>query len=223
MLYGERQLLIQEPADWRLIHGELVPHELRTGAGRPRQNLPPTFDLIHQYIESRHFIAISESPQQDLDILNAATILEPGEYIVIRTLEDSLETFLEGDQATGQARANFNDHDRERFRSFMKSAGPQVAVILILVGQRPFLIECHQDCIDDAVALFLADSLGTRGFPLDQPGAPIRGFPFHLDLADQVARTLLKGSEFSDFVEARAMTLGVEAGLFDLDPRRTRA
>ena len=27
MLFGERSLLIKQPADWRLLHGELIPHE----------------------------------------------------------------------------------------------------------------------------------------------------------------------------------------------------
>ena len=50
----------------------------------------------------------------------------------------------------------------------------------------------------------------------------MRGFPFHIDLADQVARTLFKSSDFRSFVENRLMTMSVEQGLFDLDPRRTR-
>jgi hypothetical protein len=51
----------------------------------------------------------------------------------------------------------------------------------------------------------------------------MRGFPYHIDLADQVAGTLFKGSDFQRFVEARLFELGTEAALFDLDARRTRA
>jgi hypothetical protein len=60
MLFGERRLLIDHSADWRFIHGELIPHELRTGAGRPDQNLSPTFDLINNYISTGNFIAVSK-------------------------------------------------------------------------------------------------------------------------------------------------------------------
>jgi hypothetical protein len=221
MLFGERKLLMEQDADWRLIHGELIPHELRTGAGHPTQNLPPAFELIHRYIQSETFIAVSESPE-DLDILNAAILLEPGEYIEIRKLTDTLKSFLEGDPEIGQSRANFAAADERRFRQFIESAGPQVSVVLAKAGQRPFLLECHERHVDEAVALFLADSLWTRGFSSEAGRLAIRGFPFHLDLADQVARTLFKGSEFRDFVESRVMTLGVEEGIFDLDPRRTR-
>src|SRR5579864_838047 len=91
MLFGERSLLIQQNADWRMIHGELVPHELRTGAGRPELNLPPTFALIHQYLATKRFIAVSEGTD-DIDILNAAVLLEPGEFIVIRTMTETLNT-----------------------------------------------------------------------------------------------------------------------------------
>jgi len=222
MLFGERRLLLDHSADWRLIHGELVPHELRTGAGRPELNLPPTFDLIHGYIDSGTFLAVSESPQ-DLDILNAAILLAPGEYIEIRTLGDTLTTFLDGDADSGQARANFNDNDRRRFRAFIDVAGPQVSVVLAKAGNRPFLLECHAERVDEAVGLFMIDSLWTRGLDVESGALATRPFPFHIDLADQVARTLFKGSDFRDFVEARLSMLGVEDALFDLDPRRTRA
>jgi len=43
MLYGERKLLFEHTANWRFIHGELIPYELRTGAGKPAKNLPSIF------------------------------------------------------------------------------------------------------------------------------------------------------------------------------------
>lgn len=57
MLFGERTLLMEQASDWRMLHGELIPHELRTGAGRPADNLPATFDLIGRYIGSERFLA----------------------------------------------------------------------------------------------------------------------------------------------------------------------
>ena len=222
MLFGERKLLLEQKSDWRLIHGELIPHELRTGAGKPEKNLPPVFELIHKYIESKNFIAVSEA-SDDIDILNAAILLKPGEYIVIRSLQDTLLTFLEGDKEIGQSRANFISADEKRFREFIVSAGPQVAVVLVKAGMKPFLIECHIDIIEEAVAMFLTDALWIKGLPVDGSGFSIRGFPFHIDLADQVAGTLFKGSDFKNIVETRLFELGIEAGLFDIDPRRTRA
>lgn len=220
MLFGERRLLLEQQADWRMIHGELIPHELRTGAGRPRENLTAAFDLVNRYIATERFIAVSEGAE-DLDILNAAILLEPGEYITIRHLSDTLLTFLDGSEE-GQLRANFNNHDRERFREFIAVAGPQVAVVLVKAGQKPFLLECHSNRVEESVALFLADSLWTRGLPSDGSAMSHRGFPFHIDLADQVARTLFKGADFQRFVEARLYELGTESGMFEIDPRRTR-
>lgn len=221
MLFGERRLLLDQPADWRMLHGEIIPHELRTGAGRPDQNLDPAFDLVHEYIDTEKFIAVSEG-SDDIDILNAAILLEPGEYIIIRSLTNTLTHFLEGDPETGQARANFAAPDERRFRQFIQVAGPKVSIVLVKAGFKPFLIECHANHVDESVALFLTDSLWTRGLPTDGTGSTIRGFPFHLDLADQVARTLFKGSDFRNFVESRLFDLGIEAGVFDIDPRRTR-
>ena len=222
MLFGERRLLMNHPTDWRLLHGELIPHELRTGAGRPAHNLKPTFDLINEYITSEKFFAVSEA-SDDIDILNAAILLQGGEYIVIRSMTETLTDFLEGDAETGQARANFVKPDERRFREFIAQAGPKVSVVLVKAGPKPFLLECHADRVEEAVAMFLTDSLWTRGLPLDGSAFTIRGFPFHIDLADQVARVLFKGSDFRNFVESRLFDLGIEAGVFDIDPRRTRA
>ena len=221
MLFGERKLLIEQQANWRFIHGELIPYELRTGAGKPAKNLPETFKLIHEFILSENFVAVSEA-SDDIDILNAAILLQPGEYITIRSLEDSLNTFLYGDTETGRAAANFVDGDKRRFREFIATAGPQVAVVLVKAGPKPFLIECHANKIEESVAMFLIDALWVKGLPIDGSGFTVRGFPFHIDLADQVASTLFKGSDFRNLVESRLFELGLEAGLFDIDPRRTR-
>jgi len=222
MLFGERRLLLEHEADWRLMHGELIPHELRTGAGRPSKNLQPTFNLINEYIRTKQFIAISEA-SDDIDILNAAILLQPGEYIIIRSMQDTLNTFLYGDQETGQAAANFNITHRQMFRDFINATGPKVAVVLVKAGAKPFLLECHVDHVEEAVAIFLTDSLWTRGLPTDGTAFTVRGFPYHIDLADQVARTLFKGADFRNFVESRLFELGLEAGIFDIDPRRTRS
>jgi hypothetical protein len=141
MLFGERRLLMNHGTDWRLLHGELIPHELRTGAGRPGQNLQPTFDLINEYIRSEKFFAVSEA-SDDIDILNAAILLDGGEYIVIRSMTDTLTSFLDGDAETGQARANFVRPDERRFREFIAEAGPKVSVVLVKAGPKPFLLEC---------------------------------------------------------------------------------
>lgn len=221
MLYGERKLLLEHDADWRIMHGELMPHELRTGAGRPKQNLPPAFEIIHDFIAKRNFIAISEA-SDDLDILNAAILLEPGEYIYIKNLTDSLNLFLNGDEATGQARANFVKDDERKFREFIQNVGDKIAIVLVKAGNKPFLMECPSDQIEESVALFLADALWTRGFDIHGSSFTARGFPYHIDLADQVARTLLKGSDFQNYVESRLFDLGIESGFFDIDPRKTR-
>jgi hypothetical protein len=220
MAFGERKLLREHNADWRMIHGELLPYELRTGAGNPGDNLGPAFDLVYDYVATKNFIAVSES-SEDLDILNAAIILEPGEYLVLKSLEDDLTHFMDGDDV--QAGAKFNPQDKDRFRQFIQRAGPEVAILMIKAGQRPFFLQCHKDQVDQAAALFLADALWTRGLPVKGSPFSVRAFPYHIDLADRVAGTLFKASDFRSFVEARVMDLGVEEGLVDIDPRRTRS
>lgn len=219
MLYGERRLLLDHAADWRLMHGEILPHELRTGAGRPQDNLQPAFDLVYELIEKKNFIAVSEA-SDDIDILNAAILLEPGEYIIIKDLSNVLSQFLDGDDI--QAGANFNQNDKQRFREFIQKVGPQISIVLVKAGNKPFLLECHSEQVEESIALFLADSLWTRGFDIEGSSLTVRGFPYHIDLADQIARTLIKGSEFQTFVESRLFDIGIESGFFDIDPRQTR-
>ncbi|MFC4118980.1 hypothetical protein [Nonomuraea zeae] len=221
MLFGERKILLAQEADWRMIHGELIPFQLRTGVGHPRENLPAVFDLVRQYVKDQCFIAVSESPE-DLDVLNAGIVLEPGEFIELRTLADDLTGFLDGDENAGTIKANFHKLDRATFRAFIAEVGPEVTILLIKAGHRPFILECHRDRAEEAAALFLADALWTRGLPDSGAPATARGFPFHIDLADNVARTMFKGGEFRAFIETRLLELGVEHGLTDLDPRRTR-
>lgn len=218
MLSGERKALLEHQADWKMIHGEIIPHELRTGAG-DEANLEPAFNLIKGFVKSKNFIAVSEG-SDDIDILNAAAILEPCEYIVIKSLTDSLTQFLEGDAI--HSRANFSAKGREKFRDFIQSVGDEVSIVLIKASSKPFIIECHKEKVEEAVSLFLADSLWSRGLPLDSSAAAIRGFPFHIDLADQVARTLFKGADFRNYVESRLFEYEIESGVFDLDARRTR-
>src|SRR5262249_15992566 len=130
MLFGERQILLQQEADWRMIHGELIPYELRTGVGSPKDNLPPVFDLVRRYVDGRQFIAVSEGPE-DLEVLNAAVILEPGEFLELRSLTTDLTVFLDGDRDSGVSRAGFNKIDHDRFRKFIGEVGPEVAILLV--------------------------------------------------------------------------------------------
>lgn len=221
MLFGERKLLLDQNSDWRMLHGEIMPHELRTGAGNPARNLTLAFQLVHGYIKSERFVAVSET-SDDIDILNAAILLEPGEYFVVKTLTDVLNLFLNGDAETGQSQANFINRDKERFREFIQAVGEKISIVLVKASNKPYLLECHSDRIEEAVALFMADSLWTKGFPSDGSAFTIRGYPYHIDLADQIARTLLKGSDFQSFVESRLFEIGIESGVFEIDPRRTR-
>jgi hypothetical protein len=222
MLFGERKLLLEQSADWRMLHGEIMPHELRTGAGNPAKNLDLAFQIVEGYIKSEQFLAVSEA-SDDIDILNAAILLEPGEYFIVKTLTDVLNLFLNGDPETGQSQANFINKDKERFRRFIQAVGEKVSIVLAKASNKPFLIECHSERIEEAVALFMADSLWTKGYPSDGSAFTIRGFPYHIDLADQIARTLLKGSDFQSFVESRLFEIGIESGVFEIDPRKTRS
>jgi len=52
MEYAERDLALRRPEKWKFVHGELLPYELRTGAGRTSTVVPKAIDLGTRLITS---------------------------------------------------------------------------------------------------------------------------------------------------------------------------
>src|SRR5207247_3586915 len=131
MAYSERELALRRPEQWKFVHGELMPYELRTGLGRTKA-LPQCLQLGSKLITNEHSIGVVEV-SEDIDLLNAVEMLDKFEYLDARPLDHDLEQYLYGipdpDNPSQKLRgAHFNDTDEKQFEQFIKDYGSQVKV-----------------------------------------------------------------------------------------------
>jgi len=216
MAYAERDLALRRDESWKFIHGELLPYELRTGAGRTKTVLPRAIDLGKRLIDCEKAIGVIEG-SLDVDLLNAVETLDKYEYVEARTLAHDLKMFLEGEpdpdnpnQRIGAA--HFGDKDRTRVEDFMNEYGPKVKVGIFKVGFKPYLFQAHAAYFEKAAALVMVDSMMQ----------PMRGFPLLIDYADQICSKHLAGGEFERLIQFKTARFGIEALGYEIDPRRTR-
>lgn len=216
MAFAERELSLRRQEPWKFVHGELVPYELRTGAGRPGVVLPKSLELGARLIESKRSIGIIED-SDDTDLLNAAETLERSEYIEARGLDRDLEDYLRGypdPDNPGQriGRAHFNPSDQKRFEEFINNYANQVKIGIFRVGFKPFIFQAHAENFDRAAALVMTDA----------SMQPLRGFPLLVDYADHICTQHLASRDFEKQIHFKTARFGIEALGYEIDPRKTR-
>lgn len=202
MFFKERQLALERDEEWKFVHGELLPFELRTGVGRLRA-LEVILGLGRQIIENKKVIGVIEETTH-LELLNAGEILNPYEYICAKTLKEELGAFLDT--------ARFASSDEAKFRDFAEQYGAEVVVGIYRVGPKPYVFQCHKDSVNEAIALVMADSQFQA----------LRGFPLLLDYADSICARLLSQHDFSQQIMTKIVSQEVDALGFELYPRTTR-
>jgi hypothetical protein len=216
MAFAERELAVTRREPWKFVHGELLPYELRTGAGRPKMVLPRALDLGQKLIECEKAIGVVEGSEHT-DLLNAVEMLEKFEYVEARGLDRDLTAFLEGEpdlENPGRhlRGAHFNEADTKKFREFIEKYGKQVKIGIFKVGLKPFIFQAHCTNFDKAAALVMTDASMQA----------LRGFPLLLDYADQICSTHLAGKDFEKQIHFKTARFGIEALGYDIDPRKTR-
>jgi hypothetical protein len=216
MAFAERELALKRQEAWKFVHGELVPYELRTGAGRPKIILPRSLGLGMRLIENKRAIGIVED-SDDTDLLNAAETLDRFEYIEARGLDRDLDDFLNGspdpDNPGERLRgAHFNDADQAKFRTFIKDHASQIKIGIFKVGFKPFVFQAHVDNFDRAAALVMTDASMQA----------LQGFPLLVDYADHICSKHLAGKDFEKQIHFKTARFGIEALGYEIDPRKTR-
>jgi hypothetical protein len=216
MAFAERDLALRRQEPWKFVHGELVPYELRTGAGRTKLVLPKCIDLGVRLIDSESTIGIIEG-SEDTDLLNAAEMLERFEYIEARGLDHDLDEWLKGppdpDNPGQRLRgAHFNPSDQKMFEKFVSNHAKHIKIGIFKVGFKPFLFQAHESNFDKAAALVMTDA----------SMQPLRGFPLLLDYADHICSQHLAGKDFEKQIHFKTAQFGIEALGYEIDPRKTR-
>ena len=214
MAYSERALALRRPEQWKFVHGELVPYELRTGLGKTKA-LPQCLELGARLITNEHAIGVVEG-SEDIDLLNAVEMLDKFEYLEARGLDHDLEEYLKGtlDPETGQRLrgAHFNESDEKRFQTFVDDYAKQIRIGIFKVGLKPFIFQAHRANFDKAAALVM----------MDASMQPMRGFPLLIDYADQICSRHLAGKDFEKQIHFKTARFGMEALGYEIDPRQTR-
>lgn len=203
MLYGERHLALARPERWKLVHGELLPYELRTGLGVYRA-LPESLELGRKLIESKNVIGVIEDTSK-LNLLNAGAILSMGEFMEAYSLkEDMLVNYL--------PMAHFSKEDESIFKDFVEEYCDNIKVGVYRVGYKPYVVHAHKEVFDEAMSLVMRDG----------KNQPMRGFPLLLDYADNICGGLLSGSEFYKQIMFKIAKISPDSLGFELMARMTR-
>lgn len=215
MAYAERDLALRRPEEWKFVHGELVPYELRTGLGRTRA-LPQCLELGARLVENKCTVGVVEG-SEDIGLLNAVEMLDRLEYVEARGLDHDLGEYLEGapdpeDPSQRLRGAHFNEADQERFKDFIRRYAKQIRVGIFKVGLKPFIFQAHVENFERAAALVM----------MDASMQPLRGFPLLIDYADQICSGHLSSKDFERQIHFKTARFGIEALGYEIDPRKTR-
>lgn len=218
MEYAERDLALRRPEKWKFVHGELLPYELRTGAGRTGSVVPKAIDIGKRLVSNENTIGVIEGSDH-IDLLNAVEMLEKNEYLEARGLDNDLKEWLDGQKPDPNSPdipvrgpAHFGDADRKRFRDFINEYATNIKIGIFKVGFKPYIFQAHTNNFDRAAALVMTDSAMQ----------PMRGFPLLIDYADQICSTHLAGSDFERQIQFKTARFGIEALGYEIDPRKTR-
>lgn len=211
MGYSERELLLQRPQEWKMLQGEILPYELRTGLGRLKA-LDVTLDLGRRLIEAKKVIAITEDTSWT-NLLYVGYTLERGQFMEAPIdMKWELEKYLDGDDDLGISPAHFNPEDHQRFREFIDAYADQMKMGIYRSGFKPYLYYAHKDYFDEATALIMADA----------QNQPMRGYPLLLDYANNIAKGILSQGDFQKQIMARIAMIDPEELGFEMSARKTR-
>lgn len=206
MSYAERALLLERSqAVWRIGHGSPAPFELLSGAGNPDLAVL-SIRLIRRLItEQRKFVYVASEPGDRLH-LTVGQALRPLEFAVLGTLDDKIAHALEGVHFS--AAPTVDDRwDGERMHPekwvlrFRDEVAPQVLTGVYRASQLapPQLFYCHREHFPVAARLALADSVLQ----------PQRGFPFLIDLGNELCKSVYGGGSLADLADAAYAKAGV--------------
>lgn len=206
MSYAERALLLDKSdAVWRIGHGSPAPFELLSGAGNPDLAIL-SIRLIRRLIcEKQKFVYVASEPGDRLH-LTVGQALRPLEFAILGTLDDKIAHSLEtvhfssapivDDRWDGEPM-----HPEKWVLRFRDEVAPQVLTGVYRASRLspPQLFYCHRNHFQTAARLALADSVLQ----------PQRGFPFLIDLGNEMCKSVYGGGSLSDLADAAYAKAGV--------------
>ena len=199
MSYAEAAVLLDHSdAVWRLGHGSPAPYQLLAGGGDPDMVIESIKVLSRLIDEHRKFVYVS-SESGDRDYLQFGQALRPLEYLIIGTLDDRINDFVEashfGRKPTVDAKWDGSLLTPAQWvLRFQNEIASQVVVGVFRASAiaPPQVFYAHRDHFEMAAAVAIADSVLL----------PDRGFPMLIDLADRACRSVYGGGTLRDLTDA---------------------
>lgn len=212
-LYKEREVLLESPKDsFKLIQGTIFPKELLAGSGT-QHTMEICFALLGALIDEGNYATIV-SHDSHRELVDLGFGLDAGEYAVVETGDEVLETFFHEAHYTDTPIPQYGGKTQKQvFRKFQAEYGSRVVrgVLRAHPMSPPYVFYCNADRIHEAVHILLADAANTGP----------RGFPLLLDLADQYCSGAFKASEYSSHLNAEFARASGGSGMYQSE-RTTR-
>lgn len=190
MLWKEREFVLNRPEKYKMIQGEILPYEMRTGQGKLR-GLNTCLNLGKKMLNDDCVVAVQTSTERP-ELRWIGTLLESGEYVVLYDYAESLNEFLNGSDVKGIYPAHFKgSSDGQLFQDFIDEVRGKFVLGVYKLKNRAYVFYVPKNNIDNMVNLIFADS----------QYQPLRGFPLILDYADMMCARLVSTSDFKKMVE----------------------
>jgi len=199
MSYGEVKVLLDESnAVWRMGHGSPAPYQLLAAAGNPDLAIE-SMKILRRLIEGHQKFVYVSSESGDRDYLMLGQALRPLEYLIIGTLNERIEKFVDDISFAGKPSVD-DQWDGVKLRpeqwvtKFRDEVASQVLVGVYRASMLapPQVFYAHRDHFDIAAAVAIADSVLL----------PSRGFPMLIDLADTTCKSVYGGGSLRDVADA---------------------
>jgi len=189
MLFKERDFALNRKEKYKMVQGDILPYELRTGQGKLR-GLDACLNLGRKLLNDENILAVQANTARP-DLRWVGTALESGEYVELYDYYNELNTFLEGGEYT--SKAHFNEDDAKTFRDFNEDVKGRFSIGMYKVKNRAYVFYACKKNFDTMVNLIFADSQFQS----------LRGFPLLLDYADIICSRLFSASDFKKMVEVK--------------------
>jgi hypothetical protein len=198
MSFAELKVLTDEATKpWRMGHGSPAPYQLLAGAGNPDVMIESVKVMRRLIAEHKRFVFVS-SESGDRDLLTLGQALRPLEYLIVGTLEERLDRFVESLRFSSRVTVDDRWDDplapEKWVRRFQSDIASQVLVGVFRASgmSPPQVFYCHRDYFRIAARIAIADSVLL----------PDRGFPMLIDLVDRACKSVYGGGSLKEMADA---------------------
>jgi hypothetical protein len=199
MSYAEARVLTRvSKAPWRMGHGSPAPYQLLAGAGNPDVMIESVKVLRDLIAGHEKFVFVS-SESGDRDLLTLGQALCPLQYLIVGTLYERINDFVEGVSFSADVTVDdrWDDTRLTPAKWVMRFRDDVASQVLVGVYRAswlapPQVFYCHREHFPIAARIALADSVLL----------PDRGFPMLIDLTDRACKSVYGGGSLKEMANA---------------------